>query len=69
MIHAEINPKTDKVELRVLSEGASFHREYVGIVAMVICELRINSFSDEEIEKMLVESIVDGFNNANDMRK
>lgn len=69
MIHSEINPKTNKVEMKVLSEGESFQREYVGIVAMVICELRINGISDEDIEKMLVESIVDGFNNANDMRK
>lgn len=36
---------------------------------MVICELRINNYSDEEIEKMLVDSIVEGFNNADEMRK
>lgn len=69
MIHAQINPKTNKVEMAILSSGESFQREYVGIIAMVICELRINNYSDEEIEKMLVDSIVEGFNNVDEMRK
>lgn len=64
MIKASLNPKTDRVEIYVSADGQQLQREYVGIISTLIKEFRANNINDNDIEKMLVESIMDGFNNA-----
>ena len=64
MIKASLNPKTDRVEIYVSADGQQLQREYVGIISTLIKEFRANNIKDNDIEKMLVESIMDGFNNA-----
>ena len=68
VIKAQINPETGKTEIKVKADsGEDFQKEYVGIVAMVIGQFRANGFTDDQIEKCLVQAICDGFNNAGDM--
>ena len=64
MIQSQLNPKTDKVEIKISVESDQLQREYVGIISVLITEFRANGIKDNDIEKMLVESIMDGFNNA-----
>ncbi len=64
MIQSKLNPKTDKVEIKISCDSEQLQREYVGIISALITEFRANNIKDNDIEKMLVESIMDGFNNA-----
>jgi hypothetical protein len=66
MIKASLNPETDRVEIYVSADGQQLQREYIGIIATIIRQFRLNGVSDELIEKNLIESIVDGFNNLDD---
>lgn len=64
MIQSKLNPKTNKIEIKMSTDGQQLQREYVGIISALITEFRANNIKDNDIEKMLVESIMDGFNNA-----
>lgn len=64
MIQSKLNQKTNKIEIKMSADGQQLQREYVGIISALITEFRANNIKDNDIEKMLVESIMDGFNNA-----
>lgn len=73
MINAQIREDgTVKVKIGVvrkidIQEEIQIQKEYVGIITAVIHLMRNNNFSEDEIEKRLVESINDAFNNEEDI--
>lgn len=73
MINAQIR-EDGTVEVKIgvatkidIQEGIQIQKEYVGIITAVIHLMRDNGFPEEEIEKRLVESINDAFNNEEDI--
>ena len=73
MISAQIR-EDGTVEVKIgvatkidIPEGIQIQKEYVGIITAVIRLMRDNDFPEDEIEKRLVESINDAFNNEEDI--
>ena len=73
MINAQIR-EDGTVEVKIgvatkidIQEGIQIQKEYVGIITAVIHLMRDNDFPEDEIEKRLVESINDAFNNEEDI--
>lgn len=73
MINAQIREDgTVKVKIGVvrkidIQEGIQIQKEYVGIITAVIHLMRNSNYTEDEIEKRLVESINDAFNNEEDI--
>ena len=69
MIKATWNENIQRVLVDLKTDEEHFQKEYVAVVTSTIKILRESGYGDEDIERLLVEAINDGFNNLEDIQE